>query len=142
MKFCTIQHRCRYLLCFRLDAIISTFWYSSVIFPSNKQKFLLKIIKNKQWTYCSSFMSQTWFYFLVPFFCFSIRKFNSSCSFYYYCNWPENSPHHAYSRHHANKEWLIFPATTLIPGTTLIKNGSSFPPPRFFRATRLFGREE
>ena len=30
----------------------------------------------------------------------------------------------------------------LIPGTTLIKNGSSFPPPRLFRATRLFGREE
>ena len=30
----------------------------------------------------------------------------------------------------------------LIPGTTLIKNGSSVPPPRLFRATRLFGREE
>ena len=30
----------------------------------------------------------------------------------------------------------------LIPGTTLIKNGSSFPPPRLFRAPRLFGREE
>ena len=30
----------------------------------------------------------------------------------------------------------------LIPGTTLIKNGSSFPPPYLFRATRLFGREE
>ena len=30
----------------------------------------------------------------------------------------------------------------LIPGTTLIKNGSSFPPPCLFQATRLFGREE
>ena len=30
----------------------------------------------------------------------------------------------------------------LITGTTLIKNGSSFPPLRLFRAPRLFGREE
>ena len=30
----------------------------------------------------------------------------------------------------------------LFPGTTLIKNGSSFPPPRLFRAPRLFWREE
>ena len=28
------------------------------------------------------------------------------------------------------------------PGTTLIKNGSSFLPPRLFWAIRLFGREE
>ena len=32
--------------------------------------------------------------------------------------------------------------TVLIPGTTLIKNGSSLPPPRLFWATRLFGSEE
>ena len=32
--------------------------------------------------------------------------------------------------------------TTLIPGTKLMKNGSSFPPPRLLRAPRLFGREE
>ena len=29
-----------------------------------------------------------------------------------------------------------------IPGTTLIKNGPSFPPPRLFQAPRLFGTEE
>ena len=29
-----------------------------------------------------------------------------------------------------------------ISGTTLIKNGLSFPPPHLFRATRLLGREE
>ena len=29
--------------------------------------------------------------------------------------------------------------TMLIPGMTLIKNGSSFPSPRLLRATRLFG---
>ena len=109
------------------------------------RKSIRKRIENKQWTYCSSFMSKTWFYSLAPlfwFFCFLIRNFNSFCSSFYYCNWPENSHHHAYSRHHANKEWLIFPATTFIPGTTLIKNGSSFPPPRLFRATSLFGSEE
>ena len=32
--------------------------------------------------------------------------------------------------------------TMLIPGTTLIKNGSSFPPPCLLRAAGLFGREE
>ena len=76
------------------------------------------------------------------FFYFSIICFNSFYSSFYYCNGPENSHHHAYSRYHANKEWLLFFATTFIPGTTLIKNGSSFPPPRLFRATRLFRREE
>ena len=30
----------------------------------------------------------------------------------------------------------------LIPGNTLIKNGSSFPPPRLFLAPRLFERDE
>ena len=54
----------------------------------------------------------------------------------------QTSHHHAYSRHQANKEWLIFSTSMLIPGTTLIKNGSSFQPPRLFRATRLFRREE
>ena len=71
-------------------------------------------------------MSKAWFYSLVPFFfiffCFLIRSLNSFCSSFYYCNWPENSSHHAYSRHHTNYESLIFPTTTLIPGTTLIKN--------------------
>ena len=32
--------------------------------------------------------------------------------------------------------------TTLITSTTLIKKGSSFPPPHLVRATRLVGREE
>ena len=73
---------------------------------------------------------------------FLIRNFNSFYSSFYYRNWPENSHHHAYSRQQAHKEWLIFPSITLIPGTTLIKNGSSFPPPRLFRATCLFRREE
>ena len=37
---------------------------------------------------------------------------------------------------------LIFHATTLITGTTLIKNGSPSPLPRLLRAPRLFGRQE
>ena len=41
--------------------------------------------------------------------------------FFYYCNWPENSHQHVYSMHHANKEWLIFPSTTFIPGNTSIR---------------------
>ena len=73
---------------------------------------------------------------------FLIRNFNSFCSSFYYCNWPKNSHHHTYSRLHDNEEWPIFPTTTLITGTTLIKNGSSFPPPRLFRVPRLLGREE
>ena len=90
-------------------------------------KSIPKEIESKQWTYCSSFMSRTWFYSLAPLFWlfwFLIRNFNSFCSSFYYCNWHKNS----------------YPK--LIPGTKLIKNGSSFPPPRLFRATRLFGREE
>ena len=93
------------------------------------RKSIWKRIENKQWTYCSSFMSKTWFYSLAPlflFFCFLIRNFNSFCSFFYYCNWPENSHQHAYSRHHANKEWLISPTTTLIPGNTSIREGRVF----------------
>ena len=31
-----------------------------------------------------------------------IRNFNSFCSSFYHCKWPENFHHHAYSRHHAN----------------------------------------
>ena len=58
------------------------------------------------------------------FFCFLIRNFNLFCSSFYSCNWPKNS------------------TTMFISGTTLIKNGLSFPPPRLFRATRLLGREE
>ena len=48
-----------------------------------------------QWTFCSSFMPKTWFYSLAPFFkfffCFLMRNFNSFSSYFYYCNWPENS---------------------------------------------------
>ena len=76
------------------------------------------------------------------FFCLLLRNFNSFCSSFYYCNWRKNSHLNAYSMHHANLEWLIFLTTTLITGTTLIKNDSSIPPPRLLRATRLFVREE
>ena len=111
---------------------------------ADARKSIRKRIESKKWTYCNSFWSKTWFYSLVPFFWFfwflmrNLNSFGSS----YYCNWPENSHQHAYSRHHANEEWLIFPTTTLIPGTTLIKNDSYFPPPGLLRATRIFGREE
>ena len=82
------------------------------------------------------FSCTTWFlYFLIR----NLIHFFSSL---HCCNWPKNPHHHTFSRHHANQEWLIFPTTTLITGTTLIKNGSSFPPPRLLRAPRLFGREE
>ena len=57
-------------------------------------------------------------------FCFLIRNLIHFFSSFYSCNWPKTSHHH------------------VIPGTTLIKNGSFFPPPRLFRAPRLFGREE
>ena len=59
------------------------------------------------------------------FFCFVIiRNFNSFCSSF------------------ITVTGLKILTTMLIPGTMLIKNGSSFPPPRLFRAPRLFGREE
>ena len=94
------------------------------------RKSIWKRIENKQWTCCSSFMSKTWFYFLIPFscflVCFLIRNFNSFCSYFYYCNWPENFHHHAYSRHYANKEWIIFSTTTLIPGNTSIRERRVF----------------
>ena len=35
-------------------------------------------------------------------FFFLIKNFILFCSSFYYRNWPENSHHHAYSRHHAN----------------------------------------
>ena len=57
-------------------------------------------------------------------FYFLITNFNSFCSFF------------------ITVTDLRILTNMLIPGTTLIKNGSSFPPPRLFRATRLFGREE
>ena len=92
-----------------------------------------KIIRNRiekiQWTYCSSFMSKTWFYSLAPlfwFFCFLIRNFNSFCSSFYYCNWRKNSHHHTYSTHHANSERLIFSTTTLILGNASIWEGKVF----------------
>ena len=69
------------------------------------------------------FFCYFFFFFFFFFFCFLIRNFNSFCSSFNYCNWPENSHHHAYSRHHANKEWSIFPTTTLIPDNTSIWEG-------------------
>ena len=102
---------------------------------ADARRSIWKRIKNKQWTYCSSFIWETWFYSLVPFFCFLIRSFNSFCSYFYYCNWPESFHHHAYSRHHANKEWLIFPFTKLIPGSTSIREGRVF---TFFLCIDLF----
>ena len=94
---------------------------------ADSRKSIWKRIENKQWTYCSSFMSKTWFYSLAPlfwFFCFLIRNFNSFCSSFYYCNWPENSHHHAYSRHHANKEWLIFPTIIFLGGEHLASSST------------------
>ena len=81
-------------------------------------------------------------HFFFFFFCLLLRNFNSFCSSFHYCNWLKNSHLNAYSMHHANLEWLIFLTTTLITGTTLIKNDSSIPSLRLFRATRLFVREE
>ena len=91
---------------------------------ADARKSIWKGIENKQWTYCSSFMSKTWFYSLALLFwlfCLLIRNFNSFCSSFY--------------------SLKIF-TTMLIPDNTLIKKGSSFPPPRLFWAPRLFGREE
>ena len=68
-------------------------------------KSIQKRIANKQWTYCSSFMTKTWFYSLAPlfwFFCFLIRNLIHFFSSFYCCNWPKNAHRHAYSRHHAN----------------------------------------
>ena len=62
-------------------------------------------------------------YHFIVFFCFLTRNLNQFCSYFYYCNWPENFHHHTYSRHHANNEWLIFPTTTLIPGNTSVREG-------------------
>ena len=53
--------------------------------------------------------------------CFLIRNFNSFCSFF------------------ITVTDLRILTNMLIPGTTLIKNGLSFPPPCLFWATRLFG---
>ena len=92
---------------------------------ADARRSIRKRIENKQGTYCSSFMSKTWFYFLVPFFrffCFLIWNC-SSCSSFYYCHWPKNSHHRPYSGHHANEKRLIFPTTRLIPGNTSIREG-------------------
>ena len=112
---------------------------------ADARKSIRKRIENKQWTYCSSFMSKTWFCSLAPLFFFFVFYLETLIHFgssFYYCNWLKNSHLNAYSMHHANLEWLIFLTTTLITGTTLIKNDSSIPPLRLFRATRLFVREE
>ena len=90
---------------------------------ADARKSIRKTIENKKWTYCSSFMSNTWLALLFWFFYFLIRNFNSFFSYFYYCNWRKNSHHHAYSRHHANQEWLIFPTTTLISGIMSIREG-------------------
>ena len=69
-------------------------------------KSIQKRITNKQWTYCSSLCQKLkLFYSLAPlfwfFFCFLIRNLIHFSSFYC-CNWPKNSHHDTYSRHHAN----------------------------------------
>ena len=64
------------------------------------------------------------YHFLI--FCFLIRNFNSLFSSFQYRNLPENSHYHTFSMQHANKRRPIFSTNTLIPGTALIKNGSSF----------------
>ena len=79
--------------CFSLEAL------------ADARKSIQKRIANKQWTYCSSFKSKTWFYshaLLFLFFCFLIRNLIHFFSSFYFCNWPKNSHHHAYFRHHAN----------------------------------------
>ena len=89
----------------KVDSILMPHKQKSREALANARKSIRKRIENKQWTYCSSFVSKTWFYSLVPFFwffCFLIGNFISFCSPFYYGNWPENSRHHAYSRHHAN----------------------------------------
>ena len=89
----------------KVDSILMSHMQKSREALADARKSIRKRIENKQWTYCSSFMSKTWFYTLVPFswsFCFLIRNFISFCSPFYYCNWPKNSQHHAYSRHDAN----------------------------------------
>ena len=85
---------------------------------ADARKSIQKTMENKQWTYCSSFILKTWFYSLVPFFCFLIRNFHSFCSFL------------------ITVTDLRILTNMLMPGTTLIKHGSSFPPPRLFRAPR------
>ena len=78
--------------CFSLEALVDT------------RKSIQKKIANKQ-TYCSSFMSKTWFYSLASlswFFCFLIRNLIHFFSSFNCCNWPKSSHHHAYSRYHAN----------------------------------------
>ena len=90
-------------------------------------KSIRTIIESKQWTYCSSFMSKTWFYSLAPlfwFYCFLIRTLIYFVLLF------------------INVAGVKTLTTMLIPGTTLIKNGSYFSPPHLFRATSLFGREE
>ena len=46
--------------CFSLEAL------------ADAHKSIQKRIASKQWTYCSSFMSKTWFYSLAPLFLFSL----------------------------------------------------------------------
>ena len=91
------------------------------------RKSIWKRIENKQWTYCSSFTSKTWFYSLVPFYC--------CCCFFFLI---KNFIIHFFLIFITVTDLKIL-TTMLIPGMTLIKNGSSFPSPRLLRATRLFG---
>ena len=86
------------------------------------RKSIRKRIENKQWTYCSSFMSKTWFYSLVPFFWFFVFQLETLIHFVLLFITVTD---------------LKILTTMLILGTTQIKNGSSFPPPRLFRARRL-----
>ena len=89
---------------------------------ADARKSIRKRIENKQWTYCSSFMSKTWFYSLAPlswFFCFLIRNLIHFVLLF------------------ITVTGVKILTTMLIPGTTLIKNGSSFPLPRLLRAPRI-----
>ena len=82
-----------------------TFYCFSLEALADARQSIQKRIANKQWTYCSSFMSKTWFYSLAPLFwflCFLIRNLIYFFSSFYCCNWPKNSHLHAYFRHHAN----------------------------------------
>ena len=70
----------------------------------------------------ASFMSKTWFYSLAPlfwFYCFLIRTLIYFVLLF------------------INVAGVKTLTTMLIPGTTLIKNGSSFPLPRLLRAPRI-----
>ena len=95
--------------CFSLEAL------------ADARKSIQKRIANKQWTYCSSFMSKTWFYSFAPLFWFFCFLISNLIHFFFLF---------------IAVTGLKILTTMLIPGTTVIKNGSPFPPPRLLRAPR------